>query len=109
MATDLSLVNDFSKRCGQASAAHRAIDFMIAYLSYIKAPLPEIVRKGLGIAKQYRTGLVNADEMVQARVGCWEFLKDHHATTDFSTPKYCIVRAVICVLDERPKSIDTVC
>lgn len=76
---------------------------MIAYLSLIRAPLPDVAARGLAVARQFQDGAVGPDQLVEARVSCWKYLDERKATTDFKTPEHCAIRAVIFLLYDRPE------
>ena len=108
MTIDLSIVDEFEKRFGPSTASEKANRVMIDYISLIRAPLPKIAAEGLAAAKQFAHGLIGADEATSARVRCWKYLDEQKASTDLSTPQYCIVRAVICALYDPRESSESV-
>ena len=95
-------VDIFERQRGAVAAFRAARDFMIDYISLIRSALPEISLIGLAIAKQFRDGAVGSEELIHARVECWKYLKTHSADLDATTPEYCAVRAVICILYDGP-------
>ena len=42
------------------------------------------------------------DQLEKARVSCWHYLDERSASTDFTTPEHCAIRAAICFLYEGP-------
>lgn len=92
---------------GVATTWRRSIDFMIAYLSDLKSPLPDVAERGLNVARKVRIGHADASELERARIECWKYLSERSASTETTSPLYCGVRAVICVLwDNVPQGGD---
>lgn len=102
MNLDLQIVDEFEQRFGESAAHSRAQHFMLAYLSLMSQPLPEVAARNLDIARQFLNGSLLRESLFEARVSCWKYLDLRKASTDITKPEYCAIRAVICLLDDRP-------
>ena len=100
------LIDRLQAQIGLDAAFFKVCQFMLAYLSLIKAPLPPIADAGILTAEKFSHGNVSAVELENARIACWKFLEDKGASTDVSVPENCAVRAVICCLHSKPEDED---
>jgi hypothetical protein len=99
---DLDRVDEFEQHFGRVAAFGRARDFMIDYFGKIRGPLPVVAAQGLAIARKFQNAEVGPDQLEKARVSCWSYLDERSASTDFTTPEHCAIRAAICFLYEEP-------
>lgn len=81
----------------------KCMKFMIAFIQIINESIPNIGIKALDVAKRYwLENKVDSTLLEKARVDCWQYLDDHKASTNFQEPKFCALRAVICILYSEP-------
>jgi hypothetical protein len=101
MNIDLEIVDAFERRFGEPAAHSAAQRFMLAYFSLMNTPLPEVVARGLDVARQFLSGSAAREKLIEARVNCWKYLKENNATYDLTKPECSVTRAAICLLDDR--------
>lgn len=76
-------------------------------LKIIDTNLPEEGLQAMKVASAYWSGnLVDSSKIIEARVACWNYLDERKASTNTTDPKYCALRAVICVLFESTSDED---
>jgi hypothetical protein len=98
MYKELDVIDRFEEGRGTNVAVVSACDLMVSYLAGLKRPFPEIAARGLRIAIKYKEGLASVGELKNERKAFSDFLREHSARTDYTTPEYCIVNAVEAVL-----------
>jgi hypothetical protein len=102
MNIDLNKVDEFEQQFGHVTAFGRARDFMIDYLGKLQTPLPAVAAEGLAIARKFQNAEVGPDQVEKARLSCWSYLNERSASTDFTTPEHCAIRAAISLLYVAP-------
>lgn len=106
MNTLIDFIEAMQERNGLAVTYRRICEAMVVYLQLFSSSLPPVAQSALKIVAQFHHGEASAADLEAARVKCWELLDENSASSDFSEPQTCAVRAVICVLYASPPSDD---
>jgi len=102
----LSLVENMQEEIGVLDAFCVVRCVMLEAMESAQVPKPKIVQDALIIGREFQSGVASAKQLEQSRVSCWEFADSRSASTDFSDPEVCAVRAAICFLYADPPSED---
>jgi len=94
MKTNLDLVDGFQQRFGEKAAFARARDFMWAYISEVRAPLPPLAAKGLEVARKVREGTATLEERTGVLAEMWDYIVKHEGSRSSPAPECCIMRAI---------------
>ncbi|WP_223619782.1 hypothetical protein [Lysobacter sp. ESA13C] len=91
-----------------ATEAHAILmRFMCRCLLLAHEFLPEIGRNALNLATAFwLSGEGQAEDLLTARIACWNYLDSKHRSTDIQDREDAAMRAVICVLYAEPESDD---
>ncbi|BEV16224.1 hypothetical protein HBDW_30120 [Herbaspirillum sp. DW155] len=100
----IDFVEAMQKKFGHAEAFRRVCGFMTAYLGLFT--LPSVAADALEVATRFQRSQASAEQLERARIRCWESLDAKSASTDFSQPDICAIRAAICFLYAEPPSED---
>jgi len=100
----IDFVEAMQRQLGLAETFRRICGFMATYLGFFN--LPAVAIDALEIARRFQRSQASPEQLARARVKCWEFLDAKSASTDFSQPETCAIRAVICFLYAEPPSDD---
>jgi len=100
----IDFVEAMQKKLGLAETFRRVCGFMATYLGFFT--LPSVATDALDVARCFQRSQASAEQLERARIQCWEFLDAKSASTDFSQPEICAIRAVICILYAESPSED---
>jgi len=95
---ELTVVDTFEERYGRELAIDRACEFLIRYLSRLSASTPELLQRSLGVAKDYRKGIVGTAELSTARVALAAFLNERSAWTEWRNGEYGPIHVAYAIL-----------
>jgi len=101
MKINLDPVNHFQQEFGALETFERARDFMLEYACQIRMPLPDLAAKTFEIAKRSRKGKASLEERNEVSRKTWQHISEHNAWGDYSTPEYCIMRAMLFLIQDR--------
>ena len=88
MTTSWDLVDQFQERFGEQAAFGRARDFLFAYISQVRAPLPPIAAQGLEVARRFENGTATNQERARVASDIWNYVSEHNAWRD-TAPEFC--------------------
>ena len=106
MSTVIDIVEAMQERLGLNEAFRRVCNFVIAFVELFQGTIPLVAKDALIVVKAFWRGDASAEQVELARIKCWEYLDSKSASTDFSNPETCAIRAVICILYAEPPSED---
>jgi hypothetical protein len=101
---ELTVVDTFEERYGRELAIDRACEFLIRYLSRLSARMPEIVRRSLEAAKNYKIGTVDITQVSAERLALATFLNEKSAWTKWRDHDYVACPYRVCSIVEFRKS-----
>lgn len=91
-----------------ATEAHAVLmRFMCRCLLLVQEFLPETGRNALNLATAFwLSGQGQAEDLLTARIDCWNYLDSKHRSTDILDREDAAMRAVMCVLYAEPEPDD---
>jgi hypothetical protein len=101
MTIKWSLVDQFQQHFGEQAAFERARDFLFAYISEVRAPLPRIAAEGLEVARRFREGTATTEERAKVARDVWNYVSERKAWRD-NSPEFCIMRAITLLVRDHP-------
>lgn len=84
----------------------RCVRFMMDVLDAAQITEPGVVREALEVARGYWDKNRTTEELENARISCWDYLRSIGQETSITEPNACKARAVISVLYATPPSED---
>lgn len=108
---DRNQLEAYLAKVTQSFNAHEAhsilMRFMCRCLSLVQQFMPETGRNALKLATAFwLEGGGRAEDLLAARVGCWNYLDAKGRSTDIQDQEDAAMRAVICVLYVEPEFED---
>lgn len=97
-----ALISEIHRRHELAEVYQQCLLFMVDCLRLVEHLLPTVAQQALAVAEKFCNGTASAEELLEQRLLCWNYLEERELSFAFELKRARLVRATLCALYPEP-------